>query len=146
MTRRDLARLSTEQLAEIERALVALKPEYEALKGKLALYGVKRMDQLESHLTILQASIAERGFLKRHPAKPALPTREGVSTLVKATREALDETQAEFGERMGVAPLTIHRWEKLQAGMRMTAWRLLLTIAAEAKPKRRELTNLAARR
>jgi DNA-binding transcriptional regulator YiaG len=138
VTWRDLERLSTDQLAEIERALIALMPEYEALKAKLALYGVNPMDRLESHLTEVQASIAERGLLARQRVKPKVPTRQEVSALVKTTREVLDETQSEFGERMGVAPLTIHRWEKQQAGMRMTAWRLLLTIAAEAKPKRKD--------
>ena len=93
MTWQELERLSTDQLAEIERALIALMPEYEALKAKLALYGVNPMDGLESHLTEVQASIAERGLLARQRVKPKAPTRQEVSALVKTTREVLDETQ-----------------------------------------------------
>lgn len=58
---------------------------------------------------------------------------------VRKIRERLGWTQAQLAEALGVAPNTVARWERDELGMRATAERLLLRIAADHpdKPTRR---------
>jgi len=54
-----------------------------------------------------------------------IPTKEHI----RATRKALKETQREFGERLGVDPITISRWERGESSPKS---RIVLAALVEA--------------
>jgi DNA-binding transcriptional regulator YiaG len=118
-----LSKLETWQLKQLERRLKKI--------GDLMMrYGVKSMKQLTQARTNIDAIGVQRAFEKR--------TNDEGARIVRDARRALNLTQREFAEMLGVQTNTVARWERGILHIKETTLKLVKIYGATKEPKRKD--------